>query len=39
MQTLRFRRDATGKVVGFDFTNPVLRNVTFTRLSDATSGR
>jgi hypothetical protein len=39
MQTLRFRRDATGKVAGFDFTNPVLRNVTFTRVSDGASGR
>ena len=39
MQTLRFRRDAAGKVVGFDFTNPVLRNVTFTRVSDGASGR
>jgi CubicO group peptidase (beta-lactamase class C family) len=39
MQTLRFRRDATGKVLGFDFTNPVLRNVAFTRVGDGTSGR
>jgi CubicO group peptidase (beta-lactamase class C family) len=38
MQTLRFHRDATGKVVGFDVTNPVFRNVRFTKMSDATSG-
>ena len=39
MLTIRFRRDATGKVEGLDFTNPVLRRVKFTRLSDVTSGR
>jgi hypothetical protein len=39
MQTLRFRRDATGRVVAFDFTNPVLRNVTFTRVGEGASGR
>jgi CubicO group peptidase (beta-lactamase class C family) len=38
MQTLRFHRDATGKVVGFDVTNPVFRNVKFTKRSDAASG-
>lgn len=37
--TIRFRRDTTGKVVGLDFSNPALRNITFTRLSDGTSGR
>jgi CubicO group peptidase (beta-lactamase class C family) len=31
MQTLRFHRDASGKVVGVDLMNPVLRRVTFTR--------
>ena len=31
---LRFTRDKAGKVVGLDFTNPVLRRVKFTRLSD-----
>jgi CubicO group peptidase (beta-lactamase class C family) len=31
---LRFTRDKAGKVVGLDFTNPVLRKVEFTRLSD-----
>jgi hypothetical protein len=35
VHTVRFRRDTTGKVVGLDFTNPVLRNIKFTRLSDA----
>jgi hypothetical protein len=31
---LRFRRDKAGKVVGLDFSNPVLRKVKFTRLSE-----
>jgi CubicO group peptidase (beta-lactamase class C family) len=34
MMTMRFRRDQAGKAVGFDFSNPVLRNFKFTRLSD-----
>jgi CubicO group peptidase (beta-lactamase class C family) len=29
--TLRFRRDKAGKVVALDFSNPVVRNITFTR--------
>ena len=33
--TLRFRRDAAGKVVGLDLTNPALRNAHFPRRSDA----
>jgi CubicO group peptidase (beta-lactamase class C family) len=37
--TLRFARDNAGNVVGIDFHSPVFRNVKFTRLSDATSGR
>ena len=32
--TMRFLRDKAGKVVGFDYSNPVLRNIKFTRLSD-----
>jgi hypothetical protein len=36
---LRFHRDETGDVVGFSYSNPVLRDVTFTRLSDRTSPR
>jgi hypothetical protein len=39
MLTIRFRRDTTGKIAGLAFTNPVLRSVTFTRLSDVASGR
>ncbi len=39
MLTIRFRRDTTGKVVGLDFSNPVLRKVEFTRLSDGDSRR
>ena len=35
MVTMRFRRDTAGKVVGLDFSNPVFRQVKFTRLSDA----
>lgn len=30
---MRFRRDSAGKVVGLDFSNPVFRNVTYTRLA------
>ena len=37
--TLRFVRDNDGKVGGIDFHSPVFRNLRFTRLSDATSGR
>lgn len=36
---LRFVRDKAGKVVGLDFSNPVLRKVRFTRLSDQSSHR
>ena len=31
---LRFNRDKPGKVVGLEFSNPLLRNVKFTRLND-----
>ena len=31
---LRFKRDKRGKVVGFDYSNPAVRNIKFTRLSD-----
>jgi hypothetical protein len=34
MLTIRFRRDTTGKIAGLEFSNPVLRNVKFGRLSD-----
>lgn len=34
MITVRFVRDKAGRVVGFDFSNPVLRNVKFTLVSD-----
>jgi CubicO group peptidase (beta-lactamase class C family) len=37
--TVRFHRDPTGKVVAFDYSNPVVRNIRFTRLSDRTSRR
>jgi CubicO group peptidase (beta-lactamase class C family) len=39
MLTMRFRRDQAGKVVALDFSNPVLRNIEFTRLSDRHSRR
>jgi CubicO group peptidase (beta-lactamase class C family) len=32
---LRFRRDKAGKVVALDYSNPVVRNIKFTRLSDS----
>ncbi|HEX8242944.1 MAG TPA: serine hydrolase, partial [Longimicrobium sp.] len=32
--TIRFRRDAAGKVTGLDLTNPVLRNAHFPRRSE-----
>lgn len=32
--TVRFRRDEAAEVVGFDFSNPLVRNIRFTRLSD-----
>ena len=31
---LRFTRDKAGKIVGLDFSNPLIRNVKFTRLND-----
>ena len=39
MITVRFHRDKTGTVVAFGFSNPVNRDVKFTRLSDGTSPR
>ena len=35
---LRFQRDKAGKVVGLDYSNPAMRHVQFTRLSDAQKG-
>ncbi len=35
--TVRFHRDKSGKVVSFDYSHPVARNIKFTRLSDRTS--
>jgi CubicO group peptidase (beta-lactamase class C family) len=37
--TVRFERDKDGKVVGFEYSNPLLRSVRFTRLSDRPSRR
>ncbi len=34
---VRFLRDKDGKVVAFDYSNPALRNIKYTRLSDRTS--
>ncbi len=36
---LRFHRDETGNIVAFRYSNPVLRDVTFTRLRDGASPR
>jgi CubicO group peptidase (beta-lactamase class C family) len=35
--SVRFLRDKDGKVVAFDYSNPVVRNIKFTRLSDSNS--
>ena len=32
-KSLRFRRDSSGKVVGLEYSNPLLRKVKFRRLS------
>lgn len=32
--TIRFHRDDAGKVVGFDFSNPLVRNIRFTRRAE-----
>ncbi|WP_210489141.1 serine hydrolase domain-containing protein [Rufibacter aurantiacus] len=37
--TLRFVRDKSGKVVALDYSNPVVRNIRFTRSGDQTSSR
>ena len=34
MMIVRFRRDAGGKIVGFDYGNPVVRSIRFTRVGD-----
>ncbi len=34
MMVVRFRRDGSGRVVGFDYGNPVVRGIGFTRLGD-----
>lgn len=39
MMFVRFRRDAGGKVTGFDYGNPVVRNISFTRLGDRAAAR
>jgi CubicO group peptidase (beta-lactamase class C family) len=35
---IRVARDASGKVIGFDYTSPVARNIRFTRLGDRAAG-
>jgi hypothetical protein len=37
--TVRFQRDKAGKVVALDYSNPVVRNIRFTRLNYRTSRR
>jgi hypothetical protein len=34
MMIVRFRRDASGKVTGFEYSNPVVKGIAFTRLGD-----
>ena len=34
MMIVRFRRDASGRVAGFTYGNPVVRSIAFTRLGD-----
>ena len=34
MMIVRFRRDASGKVTGFEYGNPVVKGIRFTRLGD-----
>lgn len=36
---VRFQRNAAGTVVGFDYSNPVVRNIRFTRVDDVTLER
>lgn len=36
---LRFLRDKAGKVVALNYSNPVVRNIKFTRLNDSTNPR
>src|SRR5687768_1367101 len=38
LMIVRFRRDANGKVVGFTYGNPVVRNIEFTRVGDRSTG-
>lgn len=37
MTIVRFRRDSSGNVIGFDWSNPAVRNVRFTRLGERTA--
>ncbi|MGK2960623.1 MAG: DUF3471 domain-containing protein, partial [Gemmatimonadaceae bacterium] len=37
MMYVRVRRDASGKVIGFEYGNPVVRSIAFTRLGDRTA--
>jgi hypothetical protein len=34
---MRFQRDAAGRVTGFDYGNPVVRHIPFSRLGDPTA--
>ena len=34
MVIVRFRRNASGKITGFDYSNPLVKNLAFTRLGD-----
>jgi hypothetical protein len=39
LMIVRVRRDAGGRVTGFDYGNPLVRNLRFTRLADRTAAR
>lgn len=38
LMIVRFRRDASGTVVGFDYGNPLVRDISFTRRGERTRG-
>ena len=38
MAIVRFHRDASGTVIGFDYSNPAVRDLRFTRLGDRAAG-
>lgn len=39
LMIVRFRRDASGRITGFDYGNPVVRSIRFTRVGDRGAAR